>query len=116
MRYWTAKMGLLLSVLVFVPLTAQVQTKLQKPAVPASAVSGSGCVEAGVEAGCIVLSDSKSKTLYNLYFGKGKKPAIGAAIHFSGERHDGPTACMQGEPVDVKKWNLIKMKCAAKGN
>ena len=83
------------------------------PASPApAAITGSGCVEAGVEAGCLVLTDTKTKVLYNLFF-TGNKPAIGTAIHFTGTKHEGPTTCMQGQAVDVKKWTQIKMKCSA---
>ena len=69
-----------------------------------------GCVQAGVEAGCLVLS--KNNTVYNLFF-KGKKPAVGSAIRFTGTPHEGPTSCMQGEAIDVKTWTPIKMKCGA---
>ena len=84
-----------------------------KPATPpprsaGKAVSGSGYVTQGVEAGCLMLQDSKTKTLYNLFFVSKKKPTLGAAIHFTGTRHDGPTACMQGEAVDVQKWSPLK--------
>jgi len=74
--------------------------------------SGTGCVEAGVEAGCLVLKDGKSGTLYNLFF-KGKKASVGMAIEFSGTIHEGPTTCMQGTPVDVKEWKQLKMHCPA---
>lgn len=74
-------------------------------------IAGAGCVEAGVEAECLVLKDSKSGTLYNLFV-KGKKPDPGMAIQFSGTAHDGPTTCMQGKAVDVKEWKQIKMRCS----
>jgi len=73
-------------------------------------ISASGYVTAGVEAGCLMLQDSKTKTLYNLLVPGKNKPALGAAIHFTGTRHDGPTICMQGEAVDVKKWTPLKTK------
>lgn len=73
-------------------------------------IDAAGCVQAGVEAGCLVLSNPKSKTLYNLFF-KGKKPAVGTAIRFTGTSHEGPTSCMQGEAIDVKTWKPIKMQC-----
>ena len=75
-----------------------------------AAVSGSGCVESGVEAACYVLKDQKTGTLYNLIF-VGPKPTIGSGIRFSGEKHDGPTTCMQGEPVKVTSWSAVKMDC-----
>ncbi len=73
-------------------------------------VSATGCVRAGVEAGCLVLKDTKTSTLYNLYF-TGKAPDIDAAISFDGEFHDGVTHCMQGTAVTVTKWAPIKMHC-----
>jgi len=76
---------------------------------PAS-VSGSGCVEPGVETGCLVLKDSKTGTSYNLFF-TGDKPSLNTAIEFSGTAHEGPTTCMQGKPVKVSKWKQIKMQC-----
>ena len=71
-------------------------------------ISASGYVTAGVEAGCLMLQDAKTKTLYNLFFAGKKRPALGDAIQFTGTRHDGPTTCMQGEAVDVKKWTPLK--------
>lgn len=74
----------------------------------AKTISASGYVTAGVEAGCLMLQDSKTKTLYNLLFAGKKKPGLGEAIQFTGKRHEGPTACMQGEAVDVHNWTLVK--------
>ena len=73
-------------------------------------VYAAGCVQAGVEAGCLVLS--KNNTVYNLFF-KGKRPAAGTAIRFTGSPHEGPTSCMQGQAIDVKTWTPIKMTCKA---
>ena len=77
---------------------------------PSKSISASGYVTAGVEAGCLMLQDSKTKTLYNLFFTGKKKPALGDAIQFTGKLHDGPTTCMQGEAVDVQKWAPLKPK------
>jgi len=86
-----------------------------KPASPlAKTITGSGCVEAGVEAGCLVLKDSKTHDLYNLFFA-GKPPAINTAIRFTGTAHQGPTTCMQGTPVNVKKFTVLRMHCPAPG-
>ena len=73
-------------------------------------VSATGCVKAAVEAGCLVLKDGKTKTLYNLFF-TDKKPDIDTAISFDGELRDGVTVCMEGTPVTVTKWVPIKMHC-----
>ncbi len=74
-------------------------------------VKTSGCVKPGVEAGCLVLKGFKDKKLYNLIFVAGKKPEVGIAISFEGHRHEGPTVCMQGTPVDVSSWTRLKTRC-----
>jgi hypothetical protein len=89
------------------------QKKSKSKAEPAGkTITASGCVEAGVEAGCLVLKDSKTGTLYNLFF-KSNPPEINTAIRFTGTQHDGPTTCMQGTPVDVKTFTKLKMHCPA---
>jgi hypothetical protein len=77
---------------------------------PSSRINGSGCVTAGVEAGCLMVTDTKTQTVYNVYF-RGKKPKVGTAIRFTGEPHDGMTTCMQGRAVNVTSWFQLKMKC-----
>ena len=74
-------------------------------------VAGSGCVEAGVEANCIVLKDRKTGDLYNLYFEPGKAPKMGAGISFQGRTRGGATICMQGKPVSVVKWSANEQLC-----
>jgi hypothetical protein len=80
---------------------------------PAAKVTGSGCVEPGVEAGCKVLKDAKTGVSYNLFFSSKDQPAFDTAISFEGTSHDGPTTCMQGKAVDVSKWSKIRMHCPA---
>jgi len=75
-------------------------------------LSGSGCVVAGVEAGCLMLTDTKTQTVYNLYF-RGKKPKVWTVIRFSGTPHEGMTMCMQGQAVNVTNWVPLKTKCKA---
>ena len=77
----------------------------------AKTVTASGCVKAGVEAGCLVLTDPKTNVMYQLAF-KGKKPAVGTAIRFTGVAHGGITICMQGIGISVKTWTRIKRKCS----
>ena len=77
---------------------------------PKTMITGFGFVTAGVEAGCLMLQDSRTKTLYNLVFATRNKPALGTTIRFTGKKHDGPTACMQGEAVDVKTWTKINLR------
>ena len=80
----------------------------------AAMVSGQGCVTAGVQKGCYVLDDTGTGTTFNLLFRKGKVPTKKVVITFEGETHSGPTICMQGTALDVKKWNYTKQPCPAK--
>jgi hypothetical protein len=84
-------------------------TFAQKPApkpAPKTApvpVHGQGCVASGAEAGCIVVKDTGSGTLYNLLI-SGARPLAGQGIEFTGTPHEGSTMCMQGVPIDVTQW------------
>ena len=82
----------------------------QTPKDKADVVRSSGCVRAGVEAGCLVLTDAKDRKNYNLFFSN-DKPSVGTAISFEGTIHKGPTLCMQGIPVRVSTWSPVKMQC-----
>jgi len=74
-------------------------------------VHGTGCVEPGVEARCVVLKDVKTGALYNLLF-KGPRPQIGDAVEFNGVLFEGMTMCMQGTPVEVSDWaHNDSLKC-----
>ncbi len=68
-----------------------------------------GCVRSGVEAGCLMLISLDGKTKYNIF--AEKRPSVGDVIEIWGEEHHGPTTCMEGTAVDVKKWDLLRMKC-----
>ncbi len=82
------------------------------PAPEAKPVTGQGCVEAGVEAKCLVVKDVKSGVLYNLRI-KGTQPQVGMGIEFTGAPFDGMTICMQGTPLNVTKWTLDNsLKCS----
>jgi hypothetical protein len=83
--------------LAFVPATAGAAPP------DAKQVKGQGCVEAGVEAGCLVVKDALSGKLYNLQI-KGAKPAVGIGIGFAGVPFSGADTCMQGMPVQVSTW------------
>ncbi len=81
------------------------------PAPEAKPVTGQGCVEAGVEAKCLVVKDVKSGVLYNLRI-KGTQPQVGMGIEFTGAPFDGMTICMQGAPLNVTKWARVEsLKC-----
>lgn len=79
-------------------------------------IKATGCVKPGVEAGCLILRDFKTKKEYNLFFPTGKKPDIETVISLEAKPHEGPTICMQGVPVDVTKWTQLKMKCPTKAS
>jgi hypothetical protein len=82
------------------------------PSPDASQVKGKGCVQAGVEAGCLVVKDTQSAKLYSLLI-KGAKPPVGAAIDFEGAPFDGMTTCTQGIPVQIRTWeNNESLQCS----
>jgi hypothetical protein len=89
------------------------QTVRKKTSSSTKIIQGMGCVGPGVEERCILLTDAKTHTLYNLYF-KGKGPLLGSTIQFTGKKHNGPTSCMQGQPVDVTKWTKLDNSCSAR--
>jgi hypothetical protein len=109
-NHWN--LGIALLVIMFLSLAVVAQTAQQPIQPAAKPIAGAGCVEAGVETGCLLLKDTKSKTLYNLFF-TGNKPTLGAAIQFTGIAKVGVNTCMQGKPADVKEWKPIKMHCGA---
>jgi hypothetical protein len=79
----------------------------------ANQVKGTGCVQAGVEAGCLVVRDAASGNLYSLLI-KGAKPAVGIGIDFAGAPFTGSTTCMQGTPVQISTWSHNEsLQCAA---
>jgi len=73
------------------------------PSPQSTKVRAEGCVEPGVEAGCLVVKDVKSGKLYNVFIKK-PRPEIGAGIEFTGVLHEGQTYCMQGIAVEVTTW------------
>ena len=75
-------------------------------------VKEDGCVRAGVEAGCLILTTTDKKEKYSLHFDTNDKPSADTMIHFEGTTVDVDT-CMQGTPVKVSKWNALKTKCPA---
>jgi len=83
-------------------ICAQKPGPTPKPA-PVS-IHGQGCVTNGIEAGCLVVRDQSSGTLYNLLI-SGARPRVGEGIEFTGSPHEGPQACMQGTPINVSSWS-----------
>jgi len=90
----------------------------QQPATPETSHSailrGTGCVNPGVESGCIALKDNKTGDVYTLFFGSDHSPAPNSLISFEGTAHQGMTTCMQGRAVDVTKWSPAKGRCKSK--
>lgn len=107
-------LSLMLAAMLAGAFQAQAPVKADEPS--SNTVSASGCVSAGVEAGCLMVTDSKTGTVYNVYFRGRSKPKIGTAIRFTGTPHDGPTICMQGRAVNVRTWVPLKMKCRSQNN
>jgi hypothetical protein len=77
----------------------------------AKPVHGEGCVEAGVEARCLVVRDVASGKLYNL-LAKEPRPRVGEGIEFDGVVYQGVSVCMQGVPMKVTSWKeKDSLKC-----
>jgi hypothetical protein len=88
-----------------------VSARQDKTTPQAEVIKAEGCVQPGVEAGCLILKTFNGKQSYNVFFHDGKKPAAGRAISFEGVEHRGPATCMQRTPVDVEKWAPLKRRC-----
>ena len=74
-------------------------------------ISGSGCIERGVESSCHVIIDSQTGEIYTLKFSD-DAPRPGTAIRFTGTVHRSENACMPGKPVSVSKWKKEEgIKC-----
>ena len=92
------------SAVVSLALAAAAASISAAPPTAAKQVKGTGCVQAGVEAGCLVVKDAASGSLYSLIV-KGAKPAVGIGIDFVGAPISGATQCMQGIPVQISTWS-----------
>src|SRR5437667_12309942 len=102
------KAVLALACLVVVPIALSQDQEKKTQDEP---VHGTGCVEKGAEAGCLVLKDVKTKTEYDLKF-HNKPASVGTAIDFDGLSDSGEVdSCQQGKIVHVQKWTPIKMHC-----
>ena len=92
------------SAVVSLALAAAAASTLAAPPTAVKQVKGTGCVQAGVEAGCLVVKDAASGDLYGLII-KGAKPAVGTGIDFVGVPFSGASTCMQGIPVQISSWS-----------
>jgi hypothetical protein len=74
------------------------------------AVKVVGCVEKGVEGGCVMLRGEDGKK-YNLI--GAKRPPLGIYAEVEGAPRPGtPTICMEGEPLEVREWRQLREACA----
>jgi len=73
-------------------------------------IIATGCVLKAVESGCLLLRTLDGSTVYSL-FGD-NRPDPGIVVTVEGKQHSGPTACMQGVPIDVKSWQATGEKCS----
>jgi hypothetical protein len=85
---------------------AQQQPEIPKPQPEAKKIHGEGCVEAGVDARCLVVRDVRAGKLYNIVVGD-PRPTPGEGIEFTGTLgtlHQGASVCMQGAAIEVERW------------
>lgn len=95
-------------------LAATAACAAQSEPQPAKEIHAKGCVQSGVEAGCLVLKDVDSGKLYTLLVRGQGRPAIGSGIEFTGTPFRGMSACMQGALVTVSHWQTDKsLECHA---
>jgi copper(I)-binding protein len=94
--------------------TAQPRQKPAAGAVKGAKVSGTACVRAGVEGGCIMLVTTDGKNTYNVV--GSKQPKAGTVVRFTGTTDPGTTTlCMQGTPVKLTTFTAVRMKCPLEG-
>ncbi|HEY2859009.1 MAG TPA: hypothetical protein VGJ21_11375 [Terracidiphilus sp.] len=89
-------------------MAAQAVASSQQPEVPkpqpdVKKVHGEGCVEAGVDARCMLVRDLRAGRIYNILVGD-PRPTPGEGIEFTGTLHQGANVCMQGAAIEVEHW------------
>ena len=72
-------------------------------------VKAIGCVRQGVEGGCLLLKTLDGDTTYNIF--ANPKPEVGIVINIEGTDFRGVTACMEGIPITVTKWEATGETC-----
>ncbi len=82
---------------------AQQQPEIPKPQPEPKKIHGEGCVEAGVDARCLIVRDVRAGKLYNIVVGD-PRPTPGEGIEFTGTLHQGASVCMQGAAIEVERW------------
>ena len=85
------------------------------PALAAEPIKVTGCIEKGVEPGCLVLRTNTFQT-YSISAAK-PKPTPGSYGEVIGEIKFGAiTTCMQGEVIDPAKWIEKGKSCPKEGS
>jgi hypothetical protein len=72
-------------------------------------VMATGCVRQGVEGGCLLLKTLDGETTYNIF--ANPRPEVGTVITIEGTDFRGVTACMEGIPITVTKWEATGETC-----
>lgn len=72
-------------------------------------VKAIGCVRQAVEGGCLLLKTLDGETTYNIF--ADPKPEVGTVINIEGVDFRGVTACMEGIPITVTKWEATGETC-----
>ena len=72
-------------------------------------VKAIGCVRQGVEGGCLLLKTLDGDTTYNIF--ANPRPEVGIVISIEGTDFRGVTACMEGIPITVTKWEATGETC-----
>ncbi len=100
-------LALAATVLVAIPAAAE-------DAKPPAKVTVTGCVEAGVTSGCLVLKDEKKQGTFTLWFkDPSKKPQVGTAVKATGTVSTNSDICMQGQPLEVETLTIERRHCPA---
>jgi hypothetical protein len=79
------------------------QPEVPRPQPEVKKVHGEGCVEAGVDARCLIVRDLRAGRIYNILAGD-PRPTPGEGIEFTGTLHQGGNICMQGAAIEVEHW------------
>jgi hypothetical protein len=90
---------------------AQQQPEIPRPQPEPKKVHGEGCVEAGIDARCLLVRDVRAGKLYNILVGD-PRPTPGEGIEFTGTLRPGANVCMQGDAIEVEHWaRKATIKC-----
>ncbi|HEX4596103.1 MAG TPA: hypothetical protein VH157_17585 [Bryobacteraceae bacterium] len=99
------KIFILAALATILPIVSQAQDKKKE----IREVKAIGCVRQGVEGGCLLLRTLDGKTTYNIF--ATPRPEPGIVVTIEGTEFRGVTACMEGLPITVTKWEATGEKC-----